>query len=93
MADLGSRLVKVAVPAESRDDVSAQDFWKRETTAMFDTLIVNLTVGYYLILTPEKALVKAEKDKKDLYLQDFLDHRYTFSPMVYSTDGITRARL
>ena len=45
MADLGSRLGKVAVPAESRDDVSAHDFWKRGTTAMFDIIIVNLTVG------------------------------------------------
>ena len=41
-------------------------------------------------MTPEKALAKAEKDKKDLYLLDCLEHRYNFSPMVYCMDGITR---
>ena len=35
---------------------------------MFDIRIVNLDVGSYLHMTPEKALAKAEKEKKDLYL-------------------------
>ena len=39
-------------------------------------------------MTPEKALAKAEKEKKDLYLQACLDSRSTFTPMVYSADGI-----
>ena len=39
----------------------------------------------------EKALAKAEKEKKDLYLQACLERICTFTPMVYSTDGITRA--
>ena len=42
-------------------------------------------------MTPEKALAKAEKEKNDLYLQAFLEHRRTFNPMVYSADGIPRA--
>ena len=36
---------------------------------MFDIRIVNLDTGSYLRMTPEKALAKAEKEKKDLYLQ------------------------
>ena len=55
--------------AESRADVSAHGFWTRRTTAMFDIRIVNLDAGSYLLMTPEKALAKAEKEKKDLYLQ------------------------
>ena len=60
---------QLLVPAESRADVSTHGFWKQGTTAMFDIRIVNLNAGSYLRMTPEKALAKAEKEKKDLYLQ------------------------
>ena len=36
---------------------------------MFDIRIVNLDTSSYLRMKPEKALAKAEKEKKDLYLQ------------------------
>ena len=36
---------------------------------MFNIRIFNLNAGSYLRMTPEKALAKAEKEKKDLYLQ------------------------
>ena len=58
---------------------------------MFDIRIVNLDVGSYLCMTPEKAHAKAEQKKKELYLQACLECRRTFTPMVYSTDGITGA--
>ena len=45
----------------------------------------------YLRMTPEKALAKAEKEKKDLYLQACLERRSTFTPTVYSADGIPGA--
>ena len=54
------------VPAESKADVSAHCFWKQGTTTMFDIRIVNLNAGFYLRMMPEKALAKAEKEKKDL---------------------------
>ena len=81
---------QVVVPAVSRADVSAHGFWKRGTTTMFDIRIINLNAGSYLRMTPEKALAKAEKEKKDLYLQACLERR-TFIPMVYSGDGIPGA--
>ena len=49
---------------------------------MFGIQIVNLDVGSYLCMPPEKALAKAEKENKDLYLQICLDRRRTFTPMV-----------
>ena len=55
---------------------------------MFDIRIVNLDAGSYLRMTPEKALSKEEKEKKDLYLQACLDRRRTFTPMFYSAEGI-----
>ena len=58
---------------------------------MFDILIVNLNAGSYLRMTPGKDFEKAEKENKGLYLQDLLERRHTFTPMVYSADGITGA--
>ena len=57
------RPVQVEVPEESRADVSAHGFWKRETTAMFDIQIVNLDVGSYLRMTSEKDLCKGVEVK------------------------------
>ena len=51
---------QVKIPAELREDVSAHEFWKRRTAVMFDIRIVNLDVGSYLCMTPEKALEKAD---------------------------------
>ena len=50
---------QLEVPAELRADVSAHSFWKRVTTTMFDIRIINLDVGSYLRMMPEKALSKA----------------------------------
>ena len=58
---------------------------------MFDIRIVNLDTDSYLRMTPGKSLAKAEKEKKDLYLQACLECRGAFTPMVYSADGIPRA--
>ena len=58
---------------------------------MFDIRIVNLDAGSYLHMTPEKALAKVEKEKKDLYLQACLERKRNFTPMVYSADRIPGA--
>ena len=42
-------------------------------------------------MTLEKDLVKAEKEKKDLYLHTCLEHRRTFTSMVYSAERIPGA--
>ena len=52
---------------------------------------VNLDAGSYLRMTPEDALAKAEKENKDMYLQACLERRRTFTPLVYSADGIPGA--
>ena len=79
------------MPEELEADVSAHGFWKQGTTAMFDILIVNHDTVSYLLMTPEKALEKAYKEKKDLYLQACLERRRNFTPIVYSVDGIPGA--
>ena len=82
---------QVVVPAESRADVSVNSFWKRGTTEMFEIKMVNLDASSYLCMTPEKALAKAEKEQKYLYLQACLGRRRTFTPMVSSAPGIPSA--
>ena len=81
---------QLVVTSELRADVSAHGFWKRGTIVMFDIIIVNLDTGSYLHMTPENALAKAEKEKKYVYLQDCLERRRTYTPMVYSADRIPR---
>ena len=58
---------------------------------MSDTRIFNLNAGSYQRMTPEKALVKADNENKDLYFQACLERRRNFTPIVYSADGITGA--
>ena len=58
---------------------------------MFDIRIVNLDAGSYLCMTPKKAVAKAEKKKKDLYLQACLERRSNFTPILYSAGGIPGA--
>ena len=71
-----------------RSDVRAHGF-----PAMFNIIIVNLDAGSYLRMMPEKALAKEEKEKKDLYPQACLECKSTFTPMVYSAQGIPGAEV
>ena len=41
-------------------------------------------------MIPEKDLAKSDKENRDLHLQACLEHRRTFTPMVYPTDRIPR---
>ena len=74
---------------ESQEDVSNHGLWKWGTYDLFDMQIINLDAGSYLRQTYEKAPTTAEKGKKGKYFQTCLERRRTFTPMVYSEDGIT----
>ena len=39
-------------------------------------------------MTSEKYLAKEEKEEKDIYLQEFLDRRRHFTPLVFSANII-----
>ena len=91
-SELGRDPGQVAVPSESRSGVSAHSFWKRGNTAMCDIRIVNLDTVSYLCVTPKKSLEKAEKYKKDKYLQACPERWRYFIPMVYSAGKIPDQR-
>ena len=76
------------MPDDSWADSSVHGLWKWGTYAIFDKRIVNLDAVFYLRQTSAKALSMAEKEKKDKYFQPGLKRRRTFTPMVYSTDGV-----
>ena len=73
---------------ESWSDVSIHGFWKCGTSAIFDMQVFNLYAGSYLQQTSGKALATAEKEKMYKYLQTCMERRRSFTPMVYSRDGI-----
>ena len=76
------------MPDEVRSDVSVHDFCKWGTSALFDMVIINLDVGYYLLQTSAKALATAEKEKRYKYPHPCMCSSSSFTPMVYSTDRI-----
>eukprot|EP00957_Ditylum_brightwellii_P062049 4708624-Ditylum_brightwellii.AAC.1 len=69
--------------------VPGEEFWKRGTTSIFDVRITNLDTPSHQCTEPEKVLTKAEKEKKKKYLDDCLQRRRTFTPLVYLADGMT----
>ena len=81
---------QVAVPALFEGRCKRPRLLEAGDTVIFGIRIINLIAGFYLRMTQEKALAKAEKEKKDLYLQACLERIRTFTPIVYSADRITR---
>ena len=78
------------VPDESQADVSVHGFWNWGTSALFDKQIFNLYAGSYVRQTSTYYLVTTKKGVKDKYLQTCLERRRSFTPMVYSADGIPK---
>ena len=77
---------KDAASEERQADVRYHRFWKRGTTTIFEVQIFNLDAGSYLCMTPEKALAKAEKEKKYNYFQNCLECRRHFTSLVFYAD-------
>ena len=73
----------------TKDDAGAHGLWRRDTSTLFYVHIFNLDTGSYLHMTPEKALAKAEKDKKDICLHYCLDCRCHLTPLLLSAERIT----
>ena len=54
----------------------------------FGVRIINLDVGSFLRMMPEKALGKAEKENKDKYLHTCLKCMCHFTLLVFSSESI-----
>ena len=71
--------------------VEGHGFYNYGTTTIFYVHIVNLEAGSCLLRTPEKALAKEDKEKKEKYLHPCMDYRCHFNSLVFSDYGIPRA--
>jgi hypothetical protein len=73
---------------ELRGDVAVHGFWRRGTTAIFDVRVTDTDAPSYRGQDPHKVLAKHEKEKKDKYVEHCVARRRTFTPLVFSVDGL-----
>ncbi|KAI2507267.1 hypothetical protein MHU86_7103 [Fragilaria crotonensis] len=75
-------------PPELRGDIAVHGFWTRGTTAIFDVRVTDTDAPSNRNTTPEKVLQRHEKEKKDKYGALCIARRRTFTPLVFSVDGM-----
>ena len=73
---------------EERGDLLIRGFWSPATDLIVDVRITDLDCKSYRKTSPEKAIARQEKEKKDKYLSACLDRRKHFTPFVVSADGL-----
>jgi hypothetical protein len=73
---------------ELRGDVAVHGFWTRGTTAIFDVRVTDTDAPSNRNTAPAKVLQRHEKEKKDKYGALCIARRRTFTPLVFSVDGM-----
>jgi hypothetical protein len=73
---------------ELRGDLAVHGFWTRGTTAIFDVRVTDTDAPSNRNSTPEKVLLRHEKEKKEKYGALCIARRRTFTPLVFSVDGM-----
>ena len=73
---------------EERGDLAIHGMVQRQRTTVLDFVIVNTDAPSYGHQPSMKVLEKAEKRKKDKYLEACRERRRDFIPMAYSVDGL-----
>jgi hypothetical protein len=77
------------VPApELRGDLAVHGFWTKGQTAIFDVRITDTDQPSNCNTNPSKVLLRHEKEKKDKYGALCIARRRTFTPLVFSVDGL-----
>ena len=74
---------------ELRGDIAVHGFWTPGTTAIFDIRVTDTDAPSNRSTAPERVLQRHEKEKKDKYNALCLARRRTFTPLVFSVDGLT----
>jgi hypothetical protein len=73
---------------EVRGGVAAHGFWNRNTTAIFDIRVTDTDAPTNRGLDPVKVLKRHEGEKKRKYNALCLARRRSFTPLVFSVDGM-----
>ena len=81
-------LARTEPAPELRGDIAVHGFWTRGTTAIFDVRITDTDAPSNRNTAPKKVLQRQEKEKKDKYGALCIARRRTFTPLVFSVDGL-----
>jgi hypothetical protein len=73
---------------ELRGDLAVHGFWTKGQTAIFDVRITDTDQPTNRKLEPSKVLLRHEKEKKNKYGDLCIARRRTFTPLVFSVDGL-----
>jgi hypothetical protein len=74
---------------ELRGDIAVHGFWTRGSTAIFDVRVTDTDAPSNRNTAPQKVLQRHhEKEKKDKYGALCIARRRTFTPLVFSVDGM-----
>ena len=73
---------------EERGDTGVASFWTKGTQCIFDVRVTNLDSSSQLKREPEACLRAHEKEKMKKYNAACLERRKTFTPLVFSCDGM-----
>ena len=73
---------------ELRGDIAAHGFWSRGTTAIFDVRVTDLDNSSQRASSSKTVLARHEREKKAKYLALCIRQRKTFTPLVFSVDGL-----
>ncbi|KAI2504762.1 hypothetical protein MHU86_9698 [Fragilaria crotonensis] len=73
---------------ELRGDIAVHGFWTRGTTAIFDVRVTDTDAPSNRHTAPAKVLRRHEAEKKAKYGALCIARRRTFTPLVFSVDGM-----
>ena len=73
---------------ELRGDLAVHGFWTKGQTAIFDVRITDTDQPTNRNTDPTKVLLRHEKEKKAKYGDLCIARRRTFTPLVFSVDGL-----
>jgi hypothetical protein len=73
---------------EARGDIAVHGLWEKGKTCILDIRITDTDAKSYAGSSSAKVLEKAAKAKKDKYEAACIARRRTFTPLVYSVDGM-----
>jgi hypothetical protein len=73
---------------ELRGDLAVHGFWTKGQTAIFDVRITDTDQPTNRNTDPAKVLLRHEKEKKTKYGALCIAKRRTFTPLVFSVDGL-----
>ena len=73
---------------DDRGDILCHGFWRRGRTTIFDVRVTDTDAKSYQRTDPSKVLANQEQAKKRKYLKPCEDRRRSFTPLVFSVDGM-----